>query len=197
VTPPWLSESVPPGVNVPERKGDWIQTFRGLQFWPLDPRPEEILIEDIAHSLSNQCRYAGHTSKFYSVAQHSVMVARIVPRQHFAWGLLHDAAEAYLVDLPRPLKRFSPLGNVYRPIEARLMMCVCERFGLPYAEPPEVKDADNVLLMTEKRDLMPHSPAKWVETSEPLPNIIMPWKPERAECEFLYAWDEAVEMGAQ
>jgi hypothetical protein len=180
-----------------ERKGDWMQTFRGVQFYPLDPRPDEIRIEDIAHSLSNQCRYAGHVTRFYSVAQHSVLVARIVPRQHFVWGLLHDAAEAYLVDLPRPLKRHSPLGNAYWPIEARLMTCVCERFGLPYAEPPEVKEADNVLLMTEKRDLMPNSPGKWAETAEPLPGRIIPWGPERAEVEFLEYFEDAVNLGAK
>lgn len=190
MTTDWLSK------GATERKGDWMQTFSGVQFWPLDPRPEEILIEDIAHSLSNQCRYAGHCTQFYSVAQHSVMVSRIVPPQFAKWGLLHDAAEAYLVDLPRPLKRFSPLGNVYMPIEARLMMCVCERFGLPYAEPPEVKDADNVLLMTEKRDLMPNCPAKWREVAESLAGKIVPWSPEDAEQEFLCLWAELAEMGA-
>lgn len=91
-----------------ERKGDWIQTYTGRQFWPLDPKPEEVCIEDIAHALSQQCRYAGHTIRFYSVAQHSVEIALRVPRAAALWGLLHDAAEAYLVDLPRPVKYLMP-----------------------------------------------------------------------------------------
>ena len=84
-----------------KRKGDWMQTHSGIQFWPLDPRPEDILIEDIAHALSNQCRFAGHCCFHYSVAQHSVLVSENVPAQDAMWGLLHDAGEAYLVDLPR------------------------------------------------------------------------------------------------
>lgn len=173
-----------------ERVGDWMQTYTGVQFWPLDPRPEEIRIEDIAHSLANQCRYAGHVQEFYSVAQHSVLVARIVPREHAMWGLLHDATEAYLVDLPRPVKRYSRLGDEYRDIETRLMGALCVRFGLAFDEPGCVKHADDVLLMTEKRDLMPNSPAKWRETAEPLPDQIEPWSPRRAKAAFLVAFAE-------
>jgi uncharacterized protein len=171
------------------RQGDWMQTFTGVQFWPLDPLPSEINIEDIAHSLANQCRFAGHVQRFYSVAQHSVLVSRIVPRQHALWGLLHDATEAYLVDLPRPVKRYSRLGEEYRGIEARLMQAICVRFDLPFEEPRCVKYADDVLLMTEKRDLMPNSPAKWRETADPLPYPIVPWAPISAEEEFLATFD--------
>lgn len=170
-----------------ERKGDWMQTYTGVQFWPLDPRPEEVRLEDIAHSLANQCRYAGHVTRFYSVAQHSVLVSQIVPVGHSAWGLLHDATEAYLVDLPRPVKRYSAMGSMYRDIETRLMLTICSRFGLPFDEPISVKAADDVLLMTEKRDLMPNCPAKWRESAEPLPQIIRPWSPEEAEERFLVA----------
>lgn len=167
------------------RLGDWLQTFTGVQFWPLDPRPDEISLLDIAHSLSNQCRFSGHVTKFYSVAQHSVLVAEIVPPEDAAWALLHDATEAYLVDLPRPIKRYSKLGDEYREIEKRLMRCICERFGLQIYEPQSVKVADDILLMTEKRDLMPNSPQKWRETSEPLSRIIQPWKPAKAKQRFL------------
>lgn len=82
----------------------WIQTFSGRQFFPLEPRVEDVCIEDIAHGLSNLCRYAGHCECFYSVAQHCLLVSRVVPREHALRGLLHDASEAYLIDVPRPIK---------------------------------------------------------------------------------------------
>ena len=169
-----------------ERKGDWQQTFTGIRFWPLDPRPEEICIEDIAHALSNQCRFSGHVRKFYSVAEHSVRVSLRVAHPHKLWGLLHDASETYMTDLARPIKHYSRLGDAYREIEEPLMRCVCARFGLSPAEPPEVKIADNELLMTEKRDLMRPGPAKWREENfQPLRGIISPWYPEVAEKAFL------------
>ena len=174
-----------------ERKGDWIQTFTGVQFWPLDPRPEEIVIEDIAHALSNQCRFSGHVRKFYSVAEHLVRVANRIQDPHKLWGLLHDASEAYMVDLARPLKHFSRLGDAYREIEEPLMRCICTRFGLSPAEPLEVKIADNNLLVTEKRDLMGPGPAKWrEEIFQPLSETINPWYPEVAEKAFLAMYYE-------
>lgn len=172
-------------MNNEARIGDWMQTYIGVQFWPLDPRPVDINLFDIAHALSNQCRFAGHVTEFYSVAQHSVLVAGIVPSEHAAWALLHDAAEAYLVDLPRPIKRYSTIGTEYREVESRLMAAICKRFGLPVEEPAEVKAADDIALMTEKRDLMPNCPAKWREDVEPLLERIQCWGPSRSEAMFL------------
>jgi 5'-nucleotidase len=174
------------------RNGDWMQTFTGRQFWPLDPRAEEVCIEDIAHALSNQCRYAGHCNEFYSVAQHSVLVSEVCCAEDALWGLLHDAAEAYLVDLPRPIKRFSEIGTHYKKAENALIAVVCERFGLPLAEPASVKTADNIMLITEKRDLMSKSPEEWIEerTSKPLPGVITPWSPSMAKAEFLRRFEE-------
>lgn len=169
------------------RIGDWMQTYTGRQFWPLDPRPEEIYLEDIAHALSNQCRFAGHCTTFYSVAQHSVLISRIVPSIDRAWGLLHDAAEAYLVDLPRPIKHHSEIGTEYRKVEAQLMAAIAIRFDLPFDLPLSVRAADDILLVTEKRDLMPNSPAKWRETSEPMPELITGWIPVMAKNSFLHA----------
>lgn len=154
-----------------------MQTYTGIQFWPIDPRIEEVRIVDIAHSLSNQCRYAGHCSSFYSVAQHSIMVSNIVPPEDAMWGLLHDAAEAYLVDLPRPIKRYSTLGDYYRKVEFRLMLTIIDRFHLSSFEPDSVKLADNIALMTEMRDLMPNPPAKRREDADPLEDIIVPLSP--------------------
>jgi uncharacterized protein len=167
------------------RIGDWMQTYTGVQFWPMDPRQEEIKIEDIAHSLSNQCRYAGHCTSFYSVAQHSVLVSKIVPPEHQLWGLLHDASEAYLVDLPRPIKRYSRIGEEYKRVEAALVAKIALRFGLPIDEPKCISEADNIVLMTEKRDIMGPHPAKWVENAEPLVETIDPWSPFLAEYMFL------------
>ena len=67
---------------VSARKGDWMQTYTGRQFWPIDPRANEVHIEDIAHALSMMCRYNGHCRTFYSVAEHSVLVSQHVPPEH-------------------------------------------------------------------------------------------------------------------
>lgn len=170
-----------------ERKGDWIQTYLGVQFWPLDPRVEDIRLMDIAHALSNLCRFTGHCQQFYSVAQHSVLVSQNVPIEDAKWGLLHDASEAYLADLSRPVKNFSALGTEYKKLEERLMLVVCAKFKLAPAMPLSVHKADDVLLMTEKRDVLSahgHLP-KWREIAEPLTKHIECWTPRLAEHMFL------------
>jgi uncharacterized protein len=135
----------------PRRIGDWMQTFTGRKFWPLDPRAEEVCIEDIAHALAMKCRYTGHCREFYSVAQHSVLVSYMVPTQDALWGLLHDAGEAYLPDVARPIKRDL---KGFDEIEARVMAAVCARFGMELEQPQSVSLADYVILGQEKRDLM-------------------------------------------
>jgi len=169
------------------RAGNWFQTYTGVMFWPLDPRPEEIELEDIAHSLSMQCRFNGHMKSFYSVAQHSVEVSRIVPAEHALWGLLHDAAEAYIGDMVRPLKLHMP---TFRAIEDQIMIAICDRFGLPRAEPPEVKIADNVLLMTERRDFLGTPPAPWTPRAEPLALVLKAQTPIYAKASFLGRFDQ-------
>lgn len=136
-----------------ERKGDWICTYTGIKFWPLDPRPEDVCIEDIAHSLSLQCRFAGHTRWFYSVGDHSLRVSDLCLDDPL-WGLLHDAPEAYLVDLPRPIKRHSLLGAEYMKIERGIMAAIAMRFRLRGDIPKEVHEADDLILAWEKRDLV-------------------------------------------
>ena len=120
-----------------------MQVASGARFYPLDPRPEEIQIEDVAHALGHLCRFAGHTSSFYTVAQHSVLVSRICEPQDALWGLLHDASEAYLGDMVRPLKRQPEMAS-YQEAEERLMAAICERFGLPAAMPESVVRADEI-----------------------------------------------------
>lgn len=164
------------------RIGDWIQTFTGVQFFPLDPRREDIRLEDIAHALSNLCRFGGHTNEFYSVAQHSVLVSWQTP-EHPREALLHDATEAYLVDVPRPIK-----GHLagYAEIEAHLAGCIGNRFGLVLNPlPADVKEQDERALMTEKRDLRGPSPAPWKVSAAPWADRIVPWEPRRAALTFM------------
>ena len=106
---------------------NWIQTYTGKCFTPLDPKPEDICAEDIAHHLSNLCRFSGAVNDFYSVAEHSVRCfwyAREVlspgpPSPLHLAVLLHDAAEAYIIDLPRPIKMHEDL-RLYREAEERI-----------------------------------------------------------------------------
>ncbi len=172
------------------RIGDWVQTFTGLVMYPLDPRPEEICIEDIAHHLSNLCRFTGATREFYSVAEHSVRVSHACEPQDALWGLLHDAAEAYLADMARPVKRYSPFGQIYCEIEDGLMLAICNKFGLGSEMPRSVRYADTVLLMTEKRDLMHGCNKEWEDTAQPLETIIRPRYPHDAKQMFLKRFRE-------
>jgi hypothetical protein len=160
-----------------------MQLASGKPFWPLDPRPEEIDIRDIAHALSMQCRYAGHCLRYFSVAEHSVHVARACSPDHALWGLLHDGAEAYLVDVPRPVKRH--LTN-YQEIETRLQQAIAERFGLPLAIPTEVHEMDNRILISERDQVMAPPPFPWDVPALPIPGLRLGcWKPETARDVFL------------
>jgi len=169
------------------RRGDWIQTYSGGQFWPLDPRAEEVRLIDIAQALSNKCRYAGHTLRFYSVAEHSVLVSRAVAREHALWALLHDAAEAYLADIPRPVKRFLP---GWKEIEAGVMRAVCEHFGLPPNEPREVKLADTSILRDEMTVLMAPPPEPWGDIGPGTGLVVQGLAPEQARAAFLDRFEE-------
>lgn len=153
-----VSESYDNRAEGETRVGNWMQTYTGVQFWPMDPRPEEIVIDDIAHALSNCCRYAGHCREFYSVAEHSVLVSEVVPPEHAFQALLHDATEAYLVDVPRPLKRY--LTN-YHEIEDTLWKAIAKRFGIPEELHPSIKEADNAVLLAEAEQIMGPKPAPW------------------------------------
>lgn len=137
---------------------------------------------DIAHSLSMQCRFNGHTRHFYSVAQHCYLVADLVPAEHQLAALLHDATEAYVGDLVRPLKQgmrefyeCQNLESLYDAVERRVWIAICQRFDLGLVLPDSVKHADLVALATEKRDLMP-----CLEGIEPLAQFIDPWQPSQA-----------------
>ncbi|MBC2594898.1 phosphohydrolase [Ruficoccus amylovorans] len=167
-----------------QRKGDWMQTWSGIRFYPLDPRPEDILIEDIAHALAHICRFGGHVCAFYSVAQHSIMVSDALPDELALDGLLHDATEAYLGDVVRPLKLSLPQ---YVEAEQKLEAMIAEKFGLKFPMHEAVKDVDNRALFAERRDLFKIH-RDWGWSVEPLPRLILPWSPEEAEREFLGAF---------
>ena len=138
----------------------WIQTYSGRRFNPTKPNPSSIVIQDVAHALSLQCRFSGHTRQFYSVAQHSVGVSYLCDRQDALWGLLHDASEAYLVDIPNPLKR-SGKFDAYLDFEKNMMQAVCIRFNLPPDEPASVKAADRKMLEIEAQELMSPLRSDW------------------------------------
>ena len=164
----------------------WIQTYTGRQVWPLDPKPEDFDILDIAHALSNICRYAGHVKKFYSVAQHCVLVARYVELKHpklAMTGLLHDASEAYIADIARPIKHAL---KDYLKVELRLEQVLAKRFGLTFPYPPIIKEGDNTVLNTERRDLLSKPPRPHnMFGCGMLNTIITAWTSEASEKAFL------------
>lgn len=163
-----------------KRDADWVQTYTGRKVFPLYLHPAEVCIEDIAHALSNVCRFTGHSSAFYSVAQHSVYVSFYCEPADALAGLLHDATEAYLLDLPRPLKRHADFA-FYRTAEADAHRAIAAAFGLPEQIPASVLEADARILATEARDLMSPLHPDWIARAEPYPRRVYPWSPELAK----------------
>ena len=151
----------------------WIQTYTGRKFSLVDPQPEDVDLVDIIASLSHLCRFGGHCHHFYSVAEHSIRVAEIVPREDRLAALLHDAGEAYYGDVTRPLKklRLGDLPTIVSNIDAAIAI----HFGMPLGTlPAAVRHADDVLLATEARDLMTPPPQKWDALPSPLEATIVP-----------------------
>lgn len=137
-----------------------MQTATGGMYWPIDPRPEDVNVIDIASSLSKLCRFGGHCKRFYSVAEHAVLVSYVVPPELALEALHHDDTEAYLVDVPRPLKRWIP---GYQEIEHQNWVAIAQHFGLPLELDKRVKEADNTVLLAEKEANMLPSPQAWKE----------------------------------
>jgi hypothetical protein len=163
------------------RIGNWMQTYSGKAFYPYDLRVEDFCIEDIAHALSMLCRYGGHCKKFYSVAEHSVLLSYEVPLEDALAGLMHDATEAYLVDMPRPIKVGFPQ---YKEMEGKLWSAICSKFNLAEELPASVKKADNDMLWHECAAIMAPLPAgcNWgmgsmkPEVVKPFIIQCMPWR---------------------
>lgn len=167
--------------NVTTASGKWVN--------PLDLQPDDIVIDDIAHHLSNQCRWSGATSGFISVAQHCVLVSEIVPEESALNGLFHDAPEYVLQDMAKPLKNHVTLGQAYRGAERRIERVMAEKFGVSFNDPC-VKRADLVALVTEARDLH-HGHKHWAYYQDVplLPFAIEPWTPQRAKRAWLSRYE--------
>jgi len=178
--------------------GSSIETYSGIHVTPLDPKPEMIRLEDIAHALSQQCRFAGHCKKFYSVAEHCVHVSHLVPMDFRRHALLHDAAEAYLMDIPRPLKKHlcfmiqdKPIS--YRFMEDRLMEIIAAHFGMQWnGMPPEVREVDNRMLVTEYLAFVNENQPPWASEMKPYVRSLGGLAPRDAKKAFL---DRAHEVG--
>lgn len=154
----------------------WLNTYTGRKFRFLDPCPEDIVIEDIAAGLAHEARYAGQTRVHYSVAAHSVCALRAVQLcggtlDEQRWALLHDAAEAYVKDVPWPILA-SGLASDLKAVEKRIMSVIAAKFGLSPIDPPLVKEIDLELLDVESSALLTRHP-DWV--------VARPARPARRE----------------
>ncbi len=154
-------------------KFSYIRLNSGKKFDYSNLSLDSICIQDIAHSLSLQCRYVGHCEEFYSVAQHSVLVSRLLPQPLKFQGLMHDAAEAYLGDMNTALKALCP---DYQKLEKAVESLCMAKFGINYPFNREIKNADMRLLTTELRDFMPGEDYKVIKKEfPPLEEELIPW----------------------
>lgn len=169
-------------------------TYTGREVYPLNLKSKDICITDIAHHLALQNRFSGATKVPYSVAQHSCHVADLLYDQSESSivqleGLLHDASEAYLSDIIRPLKHHSKFGHAYEEVERRVDKVIRKRFGLPKHMSRAVRNADNTMVKTECRDLMAFDTSEYrntrIKNYHEWPWHIKPWSWEEAESEFL------------
>ncbi len=164
----------------------FIQSYSGRSITFLNPQEDQIDFGDIAHTLSLLCRFGGHCRTFYSVAEHSVRCAEVAPDDFKLEALLHDASEAYLVDMPRPIKQEL---QGYRDIEGTLDTVIRRKFGLPDKMSKEIRFIDDAMLATEKRDLMTISERPWNWLPDPYDFKIEPWTHEESFNRFVEAYE--------
>lgn len=175
-------------------KEPWIQTYTGGQFSYYDCKPGDISIRDIARALSNICRFTGHCKRFYSVAQHSVLVSEHTINQFY--GLMHDAAEAYVGDMNRPMK--SVIGSEYKNLDRIAWLAIESRWeALGKVTAQELDDCKNVdmrMLVTESHDLLLNGPhSGWQINQQTHPRFdftIEPWHPDEAMHRFLFRYQQ-------
>ncbi|MEE8113983.1 MAG: hypothetical protein V3T23_06475 [Nitrososphaerales archaeon] len=179
--------------------GSWIQTRSGLKFDALNPTEAMVDILDIAHALSNLCRYNGHVREFYSVAQHCSLGSLALREMQYVQEvqlqfLLHDASEFVLADVPRPFKKY--LKNYYE-IEAGIQKVILGKYGLPLELMEAVVDMDNRILRTEAEQLFDFPPLDdWhLACGEPVPIEIHPLTPPEAEHQFLRIFQDLTGIG--
>jgi hypothetical protein len=174
------------------RYGDWSQTLTGRRFYVFDPKPEDIVIEDIAGASAKICRFGGHSIAYYSVAQHEVIGSCIVEeRTHnllLAFGfLLHDSGEPYVGDMTRPLKMM-PEMEPYRKAENNIIQVLADKFGVDLNH-PTIKEVDDEMLATERKYFMVPLDG-WHLKHEPLNIKLKPWTWQRAQREYLNRYYE-------
>lgn len=175
-------------VHTCDDRGPYLQVGpHGRAFYLLDPKPKEVHLEDIAYSLAKLCRYNGHCIKPYSVAEHSILVSRIVNHKLAKWALLHDAEEAYTGDLTRSMKTALEIiaPGAFKRISKPIAMAIATRFKIGWPEPEEVKTADCELLALEVEENMPTGPCEWHNMHEPPRGIHLKcWGAKVAERQF-------------
>jgi len=170
-----------------------IATYSGKKINFRDIKVEDINLIDIAKGLSNECRFGGQCDKFYSVAQHSILVSYLVSKELALEALLHDAAEAYIKDFPSPLKKIMP---DYVKLEKQFEKVIKEKFGLPQQKSAEIKGADLIMLATESRDLNMPSVLDYPTLREISPSAeikVVPLEPYAAYQAFLARFKELTE----
>ena len=168
--------------------GPTMLLFSGEYFDLLAPETSSFAIEDIAHGLAMTCRFGGQCRRYYSVAEHSVHTSRAVSKETAFAALMHDAHEAFVGDVIKPLKDILP---DYRAVEDRIEAAVLARFGLNLPLPAEVVEADVAMLATEQVQLM-RNRDDWDYTRgrKPLPVMLQFWSPEEAKYHFLARFHE-------
>ncbi len=147
-----------------------IRTFTGKWVNVFNPTPDMFCIEDIAHALSHQCRFGGHLPEFYSVAQHSVSCSYLVDHKNKKSALMHDSSEAFLVDIPRPIKKL--LSN-YKEIEHNLMVVLSDVFKFEYPLSPEVLAVDEEMLQLEWNSMIMRKQSLEIWTPEKAKEIFI------------------------
>lgn len=170
-----------------------FQTRSGKAFNLLDPDPRMVDLEDIAHALGKITRFNGHCAHFYSVAEHSVLGARYLAtgygRATQRAFLMHDAAEAYIGDICRPLKKL--LGSAIDDIESKVQWAIEQRFGIEVVPLLDIKRIDNIMLMLEAEYLCATPRVgTWPDVDLPMLQWAplfaeSPWLPDRAAGQFL------------
>ena len=175
-----------------DKSDPYITTFTGKKFYIKRPSVEMLCIEDIAHALSMQCRYNGHCPYYMSVAEHSVIMSELVPEEHALWGLLHDASECYIPDVPRPLK--AVLTNLDA-FEDKILKVVATKYGLPWPMPESVHKIDSQYVGTEARLLWKDAVPEWTKFYTPMEIELNFWTPKQAERAFIEKFEELYRHG--
>lgn len=176
------------------RDSEWIQTYTGGKFWPLDPQPDDVDITDIAHGLALTTRYNRQAKFPYSVAQHSVLLADNCPAEMALLALMHDAHEAYspFGDVSRPVKGAPGVKVLVESVEDRIDRAIATKFSLPWPiKNKAIAALDTRILLDERAQVLTHTTHVWGLPADlkPLGVHIEPWSWQVARERFLGAFD--------